>query len=129
MAHRSRLAGLIIDCDTDDLEGAAAFWRAALGDKRARKPQGRYVRLDPQAGLHVEVQRVEHPSRVHLDIESDDIAAEVARLEGLGAKRVANVRTWVVMEAPTGHRFCVIRAQTADFERAANTWDAGPPGA
>ena len=53
---------------------------------------------------------------MHLDIESDDIPAEVARLEKLGAKRVAEVRTWVVMEAPTGHRFCVIRAQTTDFD-------------
>jgi hypothetical protein len=123
MAHRSRLAGFIIDCDTDDLEGAAAFWRAALGDEKVRKPQGKYVKLDPQAGLHVEVQRVTHPSRVHLDIESDDVPAEVARLEKLGARRVADVRTWVVMEAPTGHRFCVIRSQTRDFEAKANTWD------
>ena len=123
MTHRSRLAGFIIDCDTDDLEGAAAFWRAALGDEQARKPQGKYVKLDPQAGLHVEVQKVDHPSRVHLDIESDDIPAEVARLERLGAKRVADVQTWVVMEAPTGHRFCVIRAQTQDFEAKADTWE------
>jgi hypothetical protein len=122
MSHRSRLAGFIIDCDTDDLEGAAAFWRAVLGDPKARKPQGKYVKLDPQAGLHVEVQKVDHPSRVHLDIESDDVEAEVARLEGLGAKRVAKVRTWVVMEAPTGHRFCVIRAQTRDFDAKATTW-------
>ena len=90
-----------------------------------RKPQGKYVKLDPQAGLHVEVQKVDHPSRVHLDIESDDVEAEVARLERLGAKRVAKVRTWVVMEAPTGHRFCVIRAQTRDFDAKANTWEDG----
>jgi Glyoxalase-like domain len=122
MGHRSRLAGFIIDCRTDDLAAAAGFWAAALGDRRLRLPQGKYVRLDPQAGLHVEVQRVEHPSRVHLDLESDDVAAEVARLERLGAKRVAAVRTWVVMEAPTGHRFCVIRAQTADFAAKAVTW-------
>ena len=123
MAHRSRLAGFIIDCDTDDLEGAAAFWRVALGDEKVRQPQGKYVKLDPQMGLHVEVQKVKHPSRVHLDIESDDIPAEVARLEKLGAKRVADVRTWVVMEAPTGHRFCVIRAQTRDFDAEAKTWE------
>jgi hypothetical protein len=123
MAHRSRLAGFIIDCDTDDLDGAAAFWRAVLGDAKVRKPQGKYVKLDSQMGLHVEVQKVKHPSRVHLDIESDDVEAEVARLERLGAKRVANVRTWVVMEAPTGHRFCVIRAQTKDFEAKANRWE------
>ncbi|MFO1507022.1 MAG: VOC family protein [Lysobacterales bacterium] len=59
----------------------------------------------------VEVQKVDHESRVHLDIESDDIEAEVRRLEALGAKRVAAIRTWVVMEAPTGQRFCVIRPQ------------------
>ena len=95
--------------------GAAAFWRAALGDGKARKPQGKYVRLDPRSGLHVEVQRVDIPPRVHLDIASDDVPAEVARLERLGARKVAEVRTWVVMEAPTGHRFCVIRARGADF--------------
>ena len=80
MSHRSRLAGFIIDCRTDDLAGAAGFWAAALGDAKRRKPQGKYVKLDPQAGLHVEVQKVEHESRVHLDIESDDIPAEVANM-------------------------------------------------
>ena len=123
MAHRSRLAGLIIDCDTDDLQGAAAFWSAALGDRRPRKPQGKYAKLDDQAGLYAALQKVKHPSRVHLDIESDDIEAEVARLERLGARRVANVRTWVVMEAPTGHRFCVVRAQSRDFDATARTWE------
>ena len=29
--HRSRLAGFIIDCHTEDLEGAANFWSQALG--------------------------------------------------------------------------------------------------
>lgn len=122
MTHRSRLAGFIIDCRTDDLAGAAAFWTAALGGGPSRPAEGRYVELAAQAGLHVEVQTVEHESRVHLDIETDDIPAEVARLEGLGAKVVARVKTWVVMEAPTGHRFCVIEAQTADFEAKAHRW-------
>lgn len=122
MNHRSRLAGFIIDCEGGDLDAAADFWSAALGDRRRRKAQGKYVRLDDQAGLHVEVQKVKHPSRVHLDIEADDIHAEVARLERLGARVVGHVRTWTVMEAPTGHRFCVIRAQTRDFDAKANTW-------
>lgn len=122
MSHRSRLAGLIIDCQRDDLEGAASFWAAALGDDRPPVREENYMKLCDQMGLHAEVQLVDHPSRVHLDIESDDIEAEVARLEALGATRVANIKTWVVMEAPTGHRFCVIRAQTADFDAKANTW-------
>jgi predicted enzyme related to lactoylglutathione lyase len=125
MTHRSRLAGFIIDCEGGDLAAAGEFWAAALGDTKRRKPQGRYVKLDDQAGLHVEVQRVDHPSRVHLDIEADDIPAEVARLERLGAKVVGRVRTWTVMEAPTGHRFCVIRAQTRDFDAKANAWEDG----
>lgn len=78
--------------------------------------------LDAQSGLHAAVQAVEHLSRVHLDIESDDIPAEVARLEKLGARKVAEVKTWVVMEAPTGHRFCVVRAGT-DFPADAKESD------
>ena len=122
--HRSRLAGFIIDCETGDPEGAAAFWAAALGAER-REAEGDYVALAPQGGLYAAVQAVEHPSRVHLDIEADDIPAEVARLEKLGATKVAEVKTWVVMEAPTGHRFCVVRAETADFAARAAVWEDG----
>jgi hypothetical protein len=71
-------------------------------------------------GLHIEVQQVTHASRVHLDIETDDIEAEVRRLEGLGARRVSNVRTWVVMEAPTGQRFCVVRQQRPGLQNLQN---------
>jgi hypothetical protein len=112
--HRSRLAGFIIDCRTGDVVVAASFWSAALAMPE-RAPEGdRYVPLDAgPRDLHIEVQRVDHESRVHLDIESDDVAAEVARLERLGAKRAeqAHAGTWVVMVAPTGHRFCVVRAR------------------
>jgi len=124
--HKSRLAGFIIDCNTDDLRGAARFWGAALGMNVRPLPAeegGKYVALDdPEERLHVEVQSVSHPSRVHLDIESDDIEAEVRRLEALGAKRVAQVHTWWVMEAPTGQRFCVVRAQSKGFAEGANEW-------
>jgi predicted enzyme related to lactoylglutathione lyase len=124
--HRSRLAGFIIDCRTGDLPSAARFWSEALGMTRGELPAGeteRYVRLvDPSHGLSVEVQRVDHASRVHLDIETDDIEAEVRRLEGLGARRVAAIGTWWVLEAPTGHRFCVVQPCTPGFEAQANTW-------
>jgi hypothetical protein len=62
---------------------------------------------------------------VHLDIETDDIEAEVQRLTALGATVVERVHTWCVMEAPTGQRFCVVRAASADFSRSANQWPAG----
>ena len=60
---------------------------------------------------------------MHLDIEADDIGAEVRRLEALGATRVAAVDSWVVMQAPTGQRFCVVRVQRAGFAAQANTWN------
>lgn len=110
--HRSRLAGFIVDCQNADLPQATSFWSAALGMPTAAE-QGNYIALDARArDLAIEVQNVEHASRLHLDIESDDVEAEVQRLEKLGARRVASVQTWVVMEAPTGHRFCVIRAKS-----------------
>jgi len=112
MTHRSNLAGFIIDCRTDDLDAAASFWAEALRMQKVTLPaeEGeKYVRLkDPNLPLHIEVQKVDHDSRVHLDIESDDVEAEVARLEQLGATRVKQVHTWWVMQAPTGQRFCVV---------------------
>jgi len=124
--HKSRLAGFIIDCQAQDLRSAARFWGGALGMEQRELPgeEGqKYVRLvDPGDRLHVEVQSVEHPSRVHLDIETDDIESEVRRLETLGATRVAQVATWWVMQAPTGQRFCVVRAGAGDFESNANRW-------
>jgi predicted enzyme related to lactoylglutathione lyase len=124
--HKSRLAGFIIDCRTDDVDQAARFWSQALGYplKQSASPDDTGYRLldTPSDDLHIEVQRVEHPSRVHLDIEADDIEAEVERLEKLGAKRIAQVRTWWVMEAPTGQRFCVVRVQRSDFAENANSW-------
>jgi predicted enzyme related to lactoylglutathione lyase len=122
MAHRSRLAGFIIDCRTDDLDGAAAFWAAALGVETRPSSPG-YIGLSSQAGWILEVQKVDHESRVHLDIASDDVEAEVARLEKLGAKRIADVKDWVVMAAPTGHRFCVIPGRSEAFRASARVWD------
>jgi hypothetical protein len=125
--HKSKLAGFIIDCQTTDLDGAAQFWGGALGMAVRTLPaeEGEiYKELEgSRHGLHIEVQAVTHPSRVHLDIESDDVEAEVLRLEKLGAKRVQQIRTWWVMEAPTGQRFCVIRAASEDFDATASQWD------
>jgi predicted enzyme related to lactoylglutathione lyase len=124
--HKSKLSGFIIDCETLDLDRSAEFWGNALGMPVRALPPGEgdiYKRLeDNQHGLHIEVQAVSHPSRVHLDIETNDIEAEVKRLEKLGAKRIEMVRTWWVMEAPTGQRFCVVRASSADFDAKASVW-------
>jgi predicted enzyme related to lactoylglutathione lyase len=126
--HKSRLAGFIIDCQTQDLEGAARFWASALGytlkPPSSAPHEAGYRHFDTGAtGLHIEVQKVEHPSRVHLDIETDDIEAEVKRLEKLGATRVEQQHSWWVMQAPSGQRFCVVRPQRADFAENARRWE------
>jgi predicted enzyme related to lactoylglutathione lyase len=124
--HKSKLGGFIIDCRTDDLTAAAGFWGAALGLPQRELPgtEGDIYRAldDSQHGLHIEVQLVDHPSRVHLDIETDDIEAEVRRLEKLGAKKVQAIKGWWVMEAPTGQRFCVVRASSQEFQQRASEW-------
>jgi predicted enzyme related to lactoylglutathione lyase len=125
--HKSQLSGFIIDCKTEDLDKAAAFWSSALGPGVAPEDnpaETDYIRLQTRPDdLYIEVQKVDHESRVHLDIESNDIEAEVARLEALGARRIANIKDWVVMEAPTGQRFCVVKPVRAGFDQNANTWD------
>ncbi len=125
--HRSRLGGFIIDCKTEDLDAAARFWGEALGLKArpsASAEDNNYVVFDTAPNeLDIEVQKVDHPSRVHLDIETDDIEAEVERLERLGAKRVAKIHRWWVMEAPTGQRFCVVNIKRSEFATEANVWE------
>lgn len=123
--HKSRLSNIIIDCQVDDIDAAARFWAAAIGrtaesDADSSEP---YRMLEgPPNEMKILVQAVQHESRVHLDIETNDVEAEVIRLEKLGAKRIAKVKTWWVLEAPTGQRFCVVRPQRADFEENANVW-------
>jgi predicted enzyme related to lactoylglutathione lyase len=125
--HRSRLGGFIIDCQTRDLDAAARFWGEALGLKvrPSADPEDKDYAVFGTGpnDLDIEVQLVDHPSRVHLDIETDDIDAEVARLVKLGAKRVAKVKSWWVMEAPTGQRFCVVRVKRSEFAKEANRWE------
>jgi predicted enzyme related to lactoylglutathione lyase len=124
--HKSRLGTIAIDCQTEQVDAAAAFWSRALGwdsEPLADPDDAAYRKLaTPPQEVKVLVQAVAHPSRVHIDIETDDIEAEVTRLEQLGATRVARVKRWWVMEAPTGQRFCVVRPQRPDFEAAANVW-------
>lgn len=77
--HTSRLAGFIIDCRDTDPEKGAVFWSAALNMPPLRSDP-LYVTLDASArDLSIEVQNVGHESRLHLDIETDDIPAEVSK--------------------------------------------------
>ena len=125
--HHSRLCAVLIDCKAPDVDAAADFWSQALGravDRGHPGSRGNYLMLEtPPDDPIVQIQRVGHESRVHLDIETDDIPAEVARLEKLGAKIAERLERWVVMQAPTGQRFCVVRVQRPRFPKNANRWD------
>ena len=125
--HHSRLCAVLVDCKTADVDEAADFWSRALGravDSNHPGTSGNYRMLEtPTDEPIVQIQRVEHESRVHLDIETDDIPAEVERLAKLGAKVEERLERWVVMRAPTGQRFCVVRIQRPGFPKNANRWD------
>ena len=124
--HKSRLGALVVDCQSENLFENAEFWGAVLGsepESREDQINQRYVRLNGMPGEpQVILQKVDHPSRVHIDIETDDIEAEVNRLISLGARIVERMEKWVVMEAPSKHRFCVIGPVRPDFEEKANVW-------
>ena len=124
--HRSRIYGILIDCNVEDIDAAARFWAEALGrpiDRDHPGTRGNYVMLEDRPDeISVQIQRVDHESRMHLDIETDDIPAEVARLEKLGATVDKQMERWVVMRAPSGQRFCVVRVQRDGFEADAITW-------
>ena len=125
--HRSRINGILIDCNVDDIQQAAQFWAETLGrqvDPDHPGTRGDYVMLENRPDeISVQIQRVDHESRIHLDIETDDIPAEVARLEKLGAKIHKRMERWVVMEAPSGQRFCIVRVQREGFPKGATTWE------
>ena len=125
MAHHSRIGALCIDCKTEHLGQAVAFWSALLGREARVVDDGKYAEFDDGDRYpRVILQAVEHDPRVHLDIETDDREAECARLKAAGAREVARIRDWIVMEEPTGHRFCLVKPQTTGFPGDAREWSA-----
>jgi hypothetical protein len=123
--HRSRLVAALVDVPPERFDREAAFWSEALGQPAAVDTEDPdYVELgEPIPGFQFMIQRVDAAARVHLDIETDDVEAEVRRLEGLGASRVERIRSWWVMRDPAGLLFCVVRVQSPDaFASGARTW-------
>ena len=129
MPHRSRLGILLLDLPPEHHVAGTDFWAGATG--RSAEPDHtdeRWASLGSFAdGWHVEVQRTGTgtPPRWHVDIESDDVEAEVSRLEALGARRhryIEDGRFWQML-APAGLVFCVVGIQTGEeFDRHAVTW-------
>jgi catechol 2,3-dioxygenase-like lactoylglutathione lyase family enzyme len=109
--------------DTTDPARLAAFWQSALGWRRTYERDEEVV-LEPPAGsredgvvpdllfLRVPEEKT-GKNRLHIDLRPRDQAAEVARLEELGARRVdvgqGADAGWVVMADPDGNEFCVLK--------------------
>jgi hypothetical protein len=124
MPHRSRLAILLLDLPPESHAAGLEFWSAATGHEAAVQ-DGTWASLGPFAdGFHLEVQRTGEgtPPRWHVDVETDDVPAEVARLEALGAKRKQDMGRFWQMTDPAGLVFCVVPVQTDEFDRHATTW-------
>lgn len=125
--HRSRIGVVLVDHPRDRFESAADFWATARGSQR--RPEGEepvYDSLDRLGGgIMLELQRTGEgtPARVHLDIETDDVDAEIERLTAAGATVVERHQQYAVMNDPGGLVFCVVPVQTgADFDANATTW-------
>ena len=117
-----------ISVDSTDPGRVATFWQEALGWRRTYDSPDE-IALEPPAGtpedgvspdilfLRVPEEKT-IKNRLHLDLRPDDQAAEVARLEGLGARRTSVGQTddvsWVVLADPDGNELCVLRALTTE---------------
>lgn len=123
--HRSRLTAALIDVPASDYEGTAAFWSRALGRAPQLQDDADYVALgEATPGLEVYVQRIDGPARLHVDLETDDVDAEVGRLTGLGARVVERQPRRVILADPGGLLFCVVEVQLPEsFERHATVWN------
>jgi hypothetical protein len=127
VAHYSRLSKVVIDVPPDGHDRELAFWSAAIGQPLTqfdRHPEYHGAVLHGQE-LGLLVQRLDQgPARVHVDIHTDDLPAEVARLEELGAEQVQQVHSWQVMRDPAGMLFCVIPEQPGELnEDNAQRWE------
>jgi predicted enzyme related to lactoylglutathione lyase len=112
---------LVIVIDVASLDRAAAFWSAALGYVREGDGGDRYLSLLPADGAGAEILLQQVPdvkqgkNRMHLDLRTRDLDAEVDRLTGLGARLVSAEPVtetgwrWCVLADPDGNEFCALQ--------------------
>lgn len=127
MAHRSRLSTILIDAPSDEAQAAAGFWSRALGVPARPVPGEPQFTSLPGAvpDLVLAVQAVDDQTRFHVDIETDDLDAETARLIALGAVEIGRWLDCRTLRAPGGHLLCVIplHSDPSTFERLAQVWE------
>jgi predicted enzyme related to lactoylglutathione lyase len=131
--HRSRVCHFVVD--VDDLDRAVTFWSMALeATEEAVSPGSEHVyrrlRL-PDSEIRIILQNTSDEKaskeRMHLDLETDNVEAEVERLEALGASRRDHQQEqghdfWV-MRDPWGNEFCVLQVMFPDLLAQRRPWD------
>ncbi len=127
MAHYSRLSEVVIDVPIGDHSREMGFWSAATGQPLTQltdHPEYHRAELAGQ-DFGLLIQRLVHgQGRVHLDIHTDDLDAEVSRLEDLGAERIQRVHAWWIMRDPAGMLFCVVPKPLGSLHDGnAQRWD------
>ena len=111
--HRVRLVQVCIDSPRPLLDAEVRFWSSVLGGRWVQPAAPEFAAKwhddegSPLQLLFQELDEDDGPVRAHLDIGTDDVRAEVARLDELGAAAVAAGRGWHVLRDPVGLPFCV----------------------
>jgi len=118
---------VVIDVPDPDHDGELDFWRAAIGQPFPPvpgHPAYHWAQLHGQQAWMLVQRTGDGPARLHLDFHTDDVDAEVARLEALGGKRVEKVEDWWIMRDPAGLAFCVVPDPPGSLTDAnAQHWD------
>lgn len=126
--HRSRVSTFLIDVRREDVERSTGFRSNALGVQTSTPPgEPQFTVLENAIpGYVTAIQSIDDAPRYHLDIETDDVPAEVARLEDLGAVEVSSWQGCHTLKAPGGHLLCVIPVHSPleYFTEHATTWGA-----
>jgi hypothetical protein len=125
--HKSRISTLLIDVPREEAPRVAEFWSSALGVRTGSPPgEPQYIGLhDAIPGLVTAIQALdEGEARYHLDIETDNVDAETARLIGLGAVEVSSWQGCRTLRVPGGQLVCVIpvHSDPEEFAARATTW-------
>jgi predicted enzyme related to lactoylglutathione lyase len=134
--HRSRVCHFVID--VSDLDQGATFWTAALdADEEETSEESRHIyrqiRL-PDSEIRILLQKTvdtkTSKERMHIDLEADDVEAEVERLEKLGAVRWDHQQErgfdfWVLQD-PWGNEFCVLQEEFPELLARRRPWSAPP---
>jgi hypothetical protein len=124
--HRSRLAGILIDTPAAQAGAAVHFWSAAPGVAALPAPgEEQFTVLSGAVpDFFTVIQSVDDAPRYHLDIETDDLVAEVDRLTALGAEQVSRWKDAYTLRAPGGHLLCVVpvHSDPETFANSARTW-------